>query len=177
MNTDIALLQNISNTLKIEPYASQRVLAENAKISSGLMNACLKRFVERGWIMLTNVNARKIVYAVTPQGMEEIVNRGKSFMKRTFKIAEEYSGSINKKIAQAKNEGKTRVVLYGQSYVKFLIVYACETIGIDFEERSCDKDTTIEENTLSIVGEMEDEETQSRFEQVGCVSLFELCGE
>ena len=63
MNNEVATLQNIANTLKQEPLASQRVLAENAGISIGLMNAVLKRFVERGWIMLTNVNLRKLSYA------------------------------------------------------------------------------------------------------------------
>lgn len=68
-NTDIATLQSISETLKNNPMASQRVLAENAGISIGLMNVILKRFVERGWIMLTNVNLRKLSYAITPAGM------------------------------------------------------------------------------------------------------------
>ena len=35
---------------------------DNAGISIGLMNSVLKRFVERGWIMLTNVNLRKLSY-------------------------------------------------------------------------------------------------------------------
>ena len=45
MNSDVAVLQNIADTLKQEPLASQRVLADNAGISIGLMNAILKRFV------------------------------------------------------------------------------------------------------------------------------------
>ena len=35
---------------------------DNAGISIGLMNSVLKRFVERGWIMLTNINLRKLSY-------------------------------------------------------------------------------------------------------------------
>ena len=72
MNSDVAVLQNIADTLKQEPLASQRVLADNAGISIGLMNAILKRFVERGWIMLSNVNLRKLSYAITPAGMVEL---------------------------------------------------------------------------------------------------------
>ena len=68
MKSDVAILQNIANTLKQETLASQRVLADNAGISIGLMNSVLNRFVERGWIMLTNVNLRKLSYAVTPEG-------------------------------------------------------------------------------------------------------------
>ena len=35
---------------------------DNAGIFIGLMNSVLKRFVERGWIMLTNINLRKLSY-------------------------------------------------------------------------------------------------------------------
>lgn len=48
MNSDMATLQSIANTLKAEPLASQKILAENAGMSIGLMNAVIKRFVERG---------------------------------------------------------------------------------------------------------------------------------
>ena len=46
-------------------------------MSLGMMNAILGRFVERGWIMFTNVNGRKLAYAVTPEGIAELANRGK----------------------------------------------------------------------------------------------------
>ena len=67
MEQDLATLQIISETLKEDPHASQRALAKKANMSLGMMNAILGRFVERGWIMLTNVNGRKLAYAVTPQ--------------------------------------------------------------------------------------------------------------
>lgn len=84
MNSDVSTLQSIATTLKNEPLASQRELAKNAGMSIGLMNAVLKRFVERGWIMLTNVNLRKLSYAVTPAGIAELSARSQKFAKRTF---------------------------------------------------------------------------------------------
>ena len=51
MQPDLALLQNISDTLEQDSLASQRKLAEGSGITVGSMNAVLKRFVERGWIM------------------------------------------------------------------------------------------------------------------------------
>ena len=60
-------------------------------MSLGMMNAILGRFLERGWIMLTNFNGRKLAYAVTPEGISEIAKRGKDFALRTFKAANIYS--------------------------------------------------------------------------------------
>ena len=132
MEQDLVTLQIISDTLKEEPKASQRKLAENAGMSLGLMNAVLQRFVERGWIMLSNVNGRKFAYAVTPKGIRELTERGKKFAARTFKIANDYNEVILNIVKKAKSEGKNKVILYGNSYIKFLIVYACQEVGVEF---------------------------------------------
>lgn len=176
MNSDISTLQNIANTLEQNPLASQRSLAENANMSVGLMNAVLKRFVERGWIMLTNVNLKKLSYAVTPEGISELTARSQKFARRTFRIANKYNETLCNLVKTAKDDGKKSVILYGSSYIKFLLEYACQTLQIDFEERiinatSC---ASIEKNALCIVGEMNDEDDIKSFTEKGCVNLLEL---
>lgn len=105
MEQDLATLQVISETLKEDPHASQRTLAKKANMSLGMMNAILGRFLERGWIMLTNVNGRKLAYAVTPEGISELAKRGKSFALRTFKLANVYSEALDKLLALGNLDG------------------------------------------------------------------------
>lgn len=178
MNTDAATLQNIADTLKQNPMASQRVLAENAGISIGLLNAILKRFVERGWIMLTNVNKRKLAYALTDAGIAELTARSRKFAKRTFEIANRYNEVIFKAVSEAKTAGKTKVVLYGNSYIKFLLEYSCRANGMDFEiqpdPKMLDKKHLMEENSFCIAGEMNDEDSLEKLLSLGCVSLMSL---
>ena len=100
-----------------------------------MMNAILGRFVERGWIMLTNINGRKLAYAITPAGISELSKRGKSFALRTFKLANVYSEAFCKKFIEAKASVKTKVILYGDSYIKFIIKYACMETGLEFEQK------------------------------------------
>lgn len=95
MTQDVATLQAINDTLQKNPKASQRELADNAGMSIGLMNAVIKRFVERGWIMLSNVNLRKLSYAVTPAGIAELTERSQTFAKRTFAIANRYNDTLS----------------------------------------------------------------------------------
>ena len=57
---------NMNQLLTEDSQAIQRTLAKKANVSLGMMNAILGRFAERGWIMLTNVNGRKLAYALTP---------------------------------------------------------------------------------------------------------------
>lgn len=172
MEQDLATLQVISEKLKEYPQSSQRTLAKKANMSLDMMNAILGRFVERGWIMLSNVNGRKLAYAVTAAGISELTKRGKSFALRTFKLANVYSETFCKKFMEAKASGKTKVVLYGDSYVKFIIKYACFEIGLEFEQKEVSADVLI--NEVCLAGELNDEFYQKRLLDNGCINLLEM---
>ena len=156
MGQDLATLQVISEALNEQPQTSQRTLAKKANMSLGMMNAILGRFAERGWIMLTNVNGRKLAYAVTADGIAELAKRGKAFALRTFKLANVYSETFCKKFMEAKAAGKTKVVLYGDSYIKFIIKYACNEVGLDFEHREAT--ATILADEVCLAGELNDDD-------------------
>ena len=172
MEQDLATLQVISETLKEDPQASQRTLAKKANMSLGMMNAILGRFVERGWIMLSNVNGRKLAYAVTPAGISELSKRGKYFALRTFKLANIYSEAFCKKFTEAKSSGKTKVILYGDSYIKFIIKYACNEVGLDFEQ----KETTakILTSEVCLAGELNEDSVQEKLIKNGCFNLVDM---
>ena len=172
MEQDLATLQVISETLKEAPQASQRTLAKKANMSLGMMNAILGRFVERGWIMLTNVNGRKLAYAVTTEGISELVKRGKSFALRTFKLTNVYSETFCKKFLEAKAAGKTKVVLYGDSYIKFIIKYACNEVGMDFEEK--ETAAKVLTNEVCLAGELNEDAVQKKLIETGCMNLVEI---
>lgn len=195
MAADVATLQVISDTLEENPRASQRELADRAGMSIGLMNAVLKRFVERGWIMLSNVNGRKLAYALTAEGINELAERGKKFAVRTFYLANNYSKTLVEAISKARDEGKSKVILYGDSYIKFLLEYACTMEGMEFENKTAFTGAVaadeipaierkeapssiempfVEESAFCLIGELNSQEEQEKLEKVGCVSLVDL---
>lgn len=169
---DFTILQSIDSTLKSSPDASQRVIAKNANLSVGKMNVILKRFIERGWIMVKNVNGRKLSYALSPSGMNELYERGKSFAVRTFAAVNEYNDILYKVFEKAKENGKIKVVLYGSSYIRFLIVYTCEGLGMQFEERSVED--PLEDNALCLIGEQVPAEELKVLKSNGGVCLVDL---
>lgn len=172
MEQDLATLQVISETLKEAPQVSQRTLAKKANMSLGMMNAILGRFVERGWIMLTNVNGRKLAYAVTAEGISVLAKRGKSFALRTFKLANVYSEAFCRRFMEVKAVGKTKVILYGDSYIKFIIKYACNEVGLDFEQK--DTSATILIDEVCLAGELNDDDVQKKLIEKGCFNLVEI---
>lgn len=173
MEQDLATLQVISDTLKQEQKASQRKLAEKAGMSLGLRNAILQRFVERGWIMLSNVNGRKLAYAVTlEEGMAELAERGKKFAARTFRIANDYNEKLLDIVKKAKCEGKTKVILYGDSYIKFIIKYACNEVGLEFEQKEAI--AKVMTNEVCLAGELNDDAVQNMLIENGCFNLVDI---
>ncbi len=91
-------------------------------------------------------------------------------------IANKYNDTLCNLVKTAKDDGKKSVILYGSSYIKFLVEYACQTFQIDFEERKINSNslTSIEKNALCIVGEMNEEDDIKSFTEKGCVNLLEL---
>ena len=122
--------------------------------------------------MLSNVNGRKLAYAVTPEGISELTERGKKFALRTFKLANVYSDTFCKKFMEAKASGKTKVVLYGDSYIKFIIKYACSEVGLDCEQKETTAKVLTDE--VCLAGELNDTESQKKLVNNGCFSLLDL---
>ena len=122
--------------------------------------------------MLTNVNDRKLAYAVITEGISELAKRGKKFALRTFRLANVYSEAFCKKFMEAKAAGKTKVVLYGDSYIKFIIKYACNEVGLDFEEKETSAKVLSEE--VCLAGKLSDDEVQKKLIENGCFNLVEM---
>lgn len=175
MKSDVSTLQNIADSLKEESLASQQVLAENAGMSIELMNAVIKRFVERVWLMLTTVNLRKLSYAITPKGISELATRRKSFAKRTLAIANKYNDTICTEVSEAKMKGKDKLALYDNSYIKFILIYGCQTLNITFIEKVTTD--SVDPSALCIVGEQTDEADINHLTKQGCVNLLDLIEE
>jgi len=174
-NSDEELLENINKTLTVNPTASQRTIAKNCNISLGMANAVLKRFVERGWIMVRNLNSSKLAYALSEEGIKTLTGRSKRYIQRTFGLINEYSGKIVSKIQQAKNDGKAEVILYGDSCIKFLIEYACQSCGVDFY--ILDSSVNINDNALKLIGELSAEEIIQKYEKIGFINVMDLVKE
>lgn len=61
---------------------------------------------------------------------------------------------------------------YGDSYIKFLIKYACNEVDVDFEEKETSAKVLTDE--VCIVGELNDDDVQKRLIDEGCSNLFEF---
>jgi hypothetical protein len=97
-----------------------------------MTNAILKRLVRKGWITVKKMNSRKIQYAITLDGMNEIVHRSYRYFKRTIRNVVFYKEKIDEAIYRAKLKNFTTVLLIGISDLEFIVEHACHRHGMTF---------------------------------------------
>jgi DNA-binding MarR family transcriptional regulator len=131
-DAELAILEHIYSSQKRARDITQRDLAVASGLSLGMTNALLKRFSDKGWLLLKRLNARNIQYALTSEGINEIAHRTYRYFKRTARAASLYRDMIEEFVMRKKREGVTRLVLAGVSDIDFLIEYACERHGLLF---------------------------------------------
>jgi len=145
--SDIILARNIGSVSEADPELvllegiwaaerggmesiTQRKLADGAGLSLGMTNLLLKRCVEKGWVLIRRANARKLRYAMTSEGVNEIARRAYGYFRRASRSFSLYRELIEAFVMSRKRLGIGRIVLAGPSDLDFLIEYACERHGI-----------------------------------------------
>jgi len=171
---DLTLLSNIRTTLDANPGAKQREIAAGMGLSLGMTNAVLRRFANKGWIMSKKISARNIRYILTPDGMNELAHRSYNYVRRTFKEVRDCGTAVEQRIMQAKEQGCTKVLLYGESDIAFIIEWACRRAGVEFVQMSVpEKWTSPPDGGLGIVGETVDPALMEKLRAQGWNSVYD----
>jgi DNA-binding MarR family transcriptional regulator len=132
IDTEFIILENIYDSLEQEISLRQRDLAQVAGTSLGMTNSILKRLAKKGWITIKKLNSRNIQYAITLDGLNEIVHRSYRYFKRTIKNVVFYKDRIDEAVAGAKKKSLTAVLLIGASDLEFIVEHSCQYYGLSF---------------------------------------------
>jgi DNA-binding MarR family transcriptional regulator len=131
-DTEFIILENIYDSLEQEISPRQRDLAQVAGTSLGMTNSILKRLAKKGWITIKKLNSRTIQYAITLDGLNEIIHRSYRYFKRTIKNVAFYKDRIDEAIIGAKKKNLTAVLLIGASDLEFILEHSCQYHGLSF---------------------------------------------
>jgi DNA-binding MarR family transcriptional regulator len=131
-DTEFIILENIYDSLEQEVSPRQRDLAQVAGTSLGMTNSILKRLAKKGWITIKKVNSRNIQYAITLEGLNEIIHRSYRYFKRTIKNVAFYKDRIDEAIVGAKKKNLSTVLLIGASDLEFIVEHSCHYFGLSF---------------------------------------------
>jgi DNA-binding MarR family transcriptional regulator len=132
IDTEYVILENIYDSSEQEIPLRQRDLAQIAGTSLGMTNSILKRLAQKGWITVKKLNSRNIQYAITLDGVNEIIHRSYRYFKRTIRNVVFYKDRIDEAIYGAKRKNCTTVLLIGVSDLEFIVEHACHRHGLSF---------------------------------------------
>ena len=169
---DIAVLSSIQTTLQQNPASTQRDLAKGTNLSLGMVNAVLKKFIERGWIAVSHINAHKISYMLTAEGLKQTATRTTGFIKRNFNIMQDYSNSIACYLQNVKDKGYNAVCVAGNTAAYFVIEYQCQCL--DMGCFMTEDITSLSAMDSIIIGETIDEAKQQSLLELGAVKLLDI---
>jgi predicted transcriptional regulator len=129
---EYVILEKVYDSSESRLPLRQRDLAQMAGTSLGMSNSILKRLARKGWITIKKLNSRNIQYAVTLEGMNEIIRRSYGYFKRTIRNVFFYKEKIDDAIFGAKRRNITAVLLVGVSDLDFIVEHSCHYHGLSF---------------------------------------------
>ena len=130
------ILENIYTSSPRQEPLKQRELARIARTSLGMTNSILKRLTQKGWISIKKLNSRNIRYAITLEGLEEMLQRSYRYFKRTIDNISAYRDTIDGHIQNAAHRNFHTVLLIGLSDLDFIVEHSCSRYGLSFLKTS-----------------------------------------
>ncbi len=94
---------------------SQRHLASELGVALGLVNAYLKRCVNKGLVKVRGAPARRYAYYLTPQGFAEKSRLTLEYLSYSFSFFREAKKECERTCQTARSDGHGRIVLAGKS--------------------------------------------------------------
>lgn len=131
-DSELSILETLYLSQQGGEQVRQRKLAQRSQLSLGRTNALLKNLIEKGWISAHRINTRNIRYAVTSDGLGEIMRRSVSTFRRTIGNVEFYKERVEQLVSERRRAGWTGVILLGPSDLEFLVEYACQKNELPF---------------------------------------------
>ena len=92
---------------------SQRDLANELNISLGLVNSFIKRFANKGYFKIVNIQKNRVKYLLTPKGVAEKTRLTYEFIKLSYQFYNGAREKLRKLYECLENEGCCRLIFYG----------------------------------------------------------------
>jgi DNA-binding MarR family transcriptional regulator len=110
---------------------SQRHLAAELGIALGLVNAYLKRCIQKGLVKATQAPARRYAYYLTPQGFVEKSRLSVEYLTYSFSFFRQAKSDCSEALEQAVARGFKTVALAGVSELAEVTALCARDIAID----------------------------------------------
>ncbi|PCI35391.1 MAG: hypothetical protein COB50_05510 [Thiotrichales bacterium] len=109
---DKAMLEMLES-IASNPKISQRSLSEELGIAFGLVNAYLRRCIDKGWVRAKAVSPKRYLYFVTPDGFVEKSRMVRNYLSRSFTFFRDARAQCEEAFADCQLYNWNNVALVG----------------------------------------------------------------
>ena len=124
---ELEILERLENN----GHLTQRDLSKEVGIALGLVNHLLKKMVNKGWIKIKNIDAKKIRYLITPEGAREKSSLLYKRVESTIHFYLDAKRVIKDKVIHLKNEGVEDVSIYGINHISEVLFIVLKELGLE----------------------------------------------
>ncbi len=118
------ITRQILTAVEADAGVSQRILAEEVGIALGSVNWHLKRCLNKGFIKLQQVPAKRYLYYLTPKGFEEKARLTGLYLQTSLSIFRQGRDQYARLLQTCAARGWLNVVLLGDSELSELAILA-----------------------------------------------------
>lgn len=110
---------------------TQRALATRLGVALGLTNLYLKRLVRKGHLKGVNIQANRVRYLITPQGIVEKARLTYAFIDHSLSLYAQARGHLRAALTRLDDHRAARVGIYGTGEAAELIYLTLREHGIE----------------------------------------------
>lgn len=144
---EFAVIREISN----HHYPTQRTIAKNLGISLGLTNLIIRRLIKKGYLKVSQLNARKIEYILTPQGFAEKAKKSYYFTLKTINNLKTLKQKIQEIILSNYKQGKRKFAIQGNTELATLVEISFRDLNLEGLEYFRENNELSNDNDLIIL--------------------------
>ena len=109
------------NIIGADLGSNQRDLSRHLDLSLGMTNMLIRRLVTKGFIRISQLDKRKVKYALTPKGFAEKMRKSVNYTLKTVSSIGLIKEKIKEIILPLYEQGERRFVVLGKSDFALLI--------------------------------------------------------
>ncbi len=127
-STEVEL--KLFNQIEKNKDHSQRSISKELNIALGLSNALLKKFVNKGFLKLSQAPMRRYFYYITPKGLVEKAKLTSDFIKSSLQFYNKIRNQYEKEFIKIKKNKFTKIILVGISEFTEIAILAAKLVDI-----------------------------------------------
>ena len=102
--TDKEIILKLLDNVNKEDNITQKLAAKKIGIAVGLVNAYIKRCIQKGWVKVKSIPAHRYAYYLTPQGFSKKSQLVSEYLSDSFKLFRESKLSYQKIFLECKKK-------------------------------------------------------------------------